>query len=275
MKEFSYTIYGGLGDFILTFLGNPGNRLISLSKIIPEDKIEFRAARNPAGIELLAGSQYFERFEFFQEDPNFRIKMPNDIEKIANIKEFPKLIPSIYLNEQEEEILFDIKRPYAVFHPFASCQSRYLSVVFNIKKLAQWIADVSGLNLIVLGKEQFNYNSENVKQIQGSTRLSVRIIQNSNFFVGTHSSMQCAAWVYDIPSLCVGPSQLLFHEWYGPNTYETHLKSLFKRKNIFMLFDECKYFGYFFDYFLRQNTSLIPRKSPAIFERMISLSGRA
>lgn len=268
MKEFSYTIYGGLGDFILTFLGNPGNRLISLCKAISEDKIEFRAARNPAGMELLAGSQYFERFDFFKEDPNFRIKLPNDIEKIENLKEFPKLIPSIFLNDEEEEILYNLKKPYAIMHPFASCRSRCFSPTFDTGRMAQWIADVSGMNLVVIGNEKFHYSSSNVFQVCGSTRLSVRLVQNANFFVGTHSSMQCAAWVYEIPSFCLGPSQLLFHEWYGPNTIDIYLRPLFRRNNVFMMFEDSMHFPRFFDHFLRTATSLIPCKSPAKYPRI-------
>ena len=265
--KFSYAVYGGLGDFILRYLGYPGNRLASLLRA--KSDIEFRIGcgylndpfPNKVGIDLFKNNPYFSDAIYFQEDPLKSSRLSNDIFYIENLKSFNKLIPPLWLDEKEENILQNLRGPYSIFHPFASSLDRSLAIAFNIHKMAQWIADISGIPLVVLGAEDFGYRSDNVFQIKNiSARLAVRIVANSSFFVGTHSSMQCAAWVYKIPSFCIGFSSLIFHDTYTQESLDMYINPLFKHKNVFMLLDQSHKFVDFFDYFLKKSTSIRPIK---------------
>lgn len=257
----SFTLGGGLGDFILNYLGSPGNRLSHILAT-PGVDVELRVSRKQkAGHDLLTGNAFFAKATFFEDDGIHSQKLQNDISNLTNIHEYPKLIPSLWLDDYEHGILKDLPKPYAVFHPFASGQSRNLNFLFNIDAMAEWIVNVSGMPLIVLGSEKYECKYRNIIHVQGSSRLSVRIVQGASFFVGSHSSMQCAAWVYDIPSICIGPSHLLFHNMYAPNSYDKYLKPLFG-KNIFVMYDQMEYFPRFLDHFLKNSTSLSPCKTP-------------
>lgn len=270
--KLSFTLYGGLGDYILKYLGDPGNRLTYLLMAVPD--IEFRVASQcPAGIDFVKNCPLFKRQHVYEEKRFTLNKLKNDISYISNISEYPKIVPPIWLDSDEEEILAKVERPYGVFHPFASSGARNLFSVFDISKMVQWIADVSGVNMLVLGKENFNYESSNVKRIKGSPRLAVKLVERSSFFVGSHSSMQCAAWVFDVPSLCLGPDHLIFHNLYSPNNNNLYLRPLFKDKNIFMFYSQADQFAYFLDYFLRKSTSLKPQKNPEGYSRKLAIHG--
>ena len=249
--ELSYTFAGGLGDYILNYLDCPGNRIKSILASDPNIKLNIRTSYNWAGLDL------FKNNELFRNSV-----LENDIANISNIECFPKFTPSLWLDDTEEEALFGLRRPYAVFHPWASAALRSLDQIFDIKLMAQLISDVAGLNVIVLGEEDLNYYSDSVKQIKCSPRLSLKIVEGATFFVGSHSSMQCAAWVYKIPSLCIGPEVLLFHNLYSPGSFKRFLKPLFAKNNAFMLFKEANRFPAFFDYFLKQGTALEPWIDP-------------
>jgi len=270
--KLSFTLFGGLGDYILKYLGEPGNRLSYIMMAVPD--VEFRvSAQCLAGIDLVKNSPYFKHQHVYQEIKFAQNRLKNDIQWIVNLLDYPKATPFLWLDSEEEEILMGVKRPYGVFHPFASHGARNLVAAFNTINMVQWIADVSGINMVVLGNEGFDYNSSNVVYIKGSSRLSTRLVERSSFFVGSHSSMQCAAWVYDIPSLCVAPSNLLFHNIYSPNNHDLYLKPLFKPNNSFMFYDQAEKFPYFLDHFLRTRTSLTPQINPEECKRKIALSG--
>jgi hypothetical protein len=263
--KLSFTLGGGLGDYILSYLGSPGNRLAYLSTLA---EIDFRvSAQCSAGLDLVKNNPYFKQASIYQEDKFGQNKLDNDISCIKNISDYPQLKPSLWLSDQEEEILNHLESPYGIFHPFAGDFSRNLSNTFPIGFLSQWIADVSGFPIIVLGNEDFNYSSDNVKQIKGSARLSVKIVERSSFFVGSHSSMQCAAWVYDIPSFCIAPD-LLLHNLMAPYGHDIYLKPLFGEKNVFMMYEQAGRFSYFLDYFLK-GISLRPCKTPEEYRRLL------
>lgn len=272
--ELSFTLGGGLGDYILNYLGSPGNRLPYLLKTIPNIQCRV-SAECPAGIELLKNTSLFQQIHVYNEKLFVQNRLDNDIQFISNLKIYPKLMPSLWLDDDEEEILAGIERPYGVFHPFASKGARQLNFGFDTHIMAQWAADVSGINMVVLGNEDFGYESHNVKQIKGSPRLATKIVERATFFLGSHSSMQCAAWVFEIPSFCLGPSQLLFHNMYSPSNNDLYLKPLYKRNNIFMFYDQGDRFSSFFDHFLRKATCLLPQKKPQECRRKISLSRMA
>lgn len=258
--KLSFTLSGGLGDYILNYLGFPGNRLAHL--ISSNVEIELRVSRQQkAGHDLLFRNPFFTNMSFIEDDGIHTQFLSNDISFLNNLDQFEKFTPSIWLSQEEEKILRDLPKPYAVFHPFASGQKRNLQTALNVSNVAQWVSEASGLPLIVLGKEDFSLSTDRIRQIKCSSRLSVKIVEYSSFFVGSHSSMQCAAWVYNVPSLCFGPSHLLFCDMYARNGYATYLKPLFGR-NVFMMYEQASYFPRFFDHFLKQATSLLPRKSP-------------
>lgn len=272
--ELSFTLCGGLGDYILHYLGDPGNRIAYLQKVV--SNIEFRVSSQcPAGIDLVKNSPYFRQQHVFSEIKVLENRLKNDIKNVANLLDYPKIIPPLWLDSHEEDILSNIERPYGVFHPFASHGFRNLSIAFDIHNMAQWVADVSGINMIVLGNEDFGYTSSNVRQIKGSPRLATKIVERSSFFVGSHSSMQCAAWVFNVPSLCIGPGHLLFHNIYSPNNNDVYLSPLFRANNVFMFYDQADQFAYFLDRFLRSATCLEPRRSPEEWHRKIALSDMA
>lgn len=273
--KLSYTLVGGLGDFILKYLGSPGDRLSHILHAFP-GQVHFRVASSqPAGHDLIKNNPFFTEAEIFEEIPNERNILPNDIQVLQSLNEYQKLIPPIWLSSEEQEILANIKKPYSVFHPWASMEARSLVPVYDIHKLAQWIADTSGINLVVLGTEEFGYKSHNVTQLKCSSRLSVQTVQGATFMVGTHSSMSCAAWVYRIPSFCIGPSYLLFHNWYAPFSYDYYLKPMFRDNNLFLMFEQSEQFFPFFDHFLRNATSLTPRLAPEEYRLRKSLSCKA
>jgi len=272
--KLSFTLGGGLGDYILNYLGDPGNRLAYIMMAVQD--IEFRvSAQCPAGIDLVKNSPYFKFQHVYQEKKFAQNRLKDDISNIGNLAEYLKVIPPLWLSSEEEDILVNVVRPYAVFHPFASHGPRNLTAAFNTTNMVQWIADASGINVVVLGQEDFGYESANVRHIKGSPRLATKLVEHSSFFVGSHSSMQCAAWVHDIPSFCIGPSHLLFHNLYSPSNNDLYLKPLFKGKNIFMMYDQADRFSYFLDYFLRTATSLQPQRTPEECRRRIALSGMA
>jgi hypothetical protein len=276
MSKLSFTLEGGIGDYITKYLGFPGNRLFSLQK---NSQIEFRLGSDcRVGCELLRNSPFFTDVIFFNHIDGFSNILNNDITLIDNIKEFPKISVPLWLNDQEEDFLLKLKKPYAVFHPFASHLSRNLSFIFDIHVLAQWIADYSGLNLLVLGNEEFGYQSSNVIDLAKQNlniRLSCRIVEGASFFVGSHSCMQCAAKVYNIPSFCIGPSFLLFHGFFAPLSFNTYLKPLFTNNNMFMLYEQADCFMSFFMEFVSRATYLKPNVNLELFHRKIILSNKA
>lgn len=258
--KLSFTLSGGLGDYILNYLGFPGNRLAHL--ISSNVEIELRVSRQQkAGHDLLFRNPFFTSMTFIEDDGKNTKFLPNDISFLKNIDQFEKFTPAIWLDEEEELILRTLPRPYAVYHPFASGQKRNLHTALDVCNVAKWVSEVSGLPIIVLGTEDFPLKTDRIFQIKCSPRLSVKIVEYSSFFIGTHSSMQCAAWVFNIPSLCFGPSHLLFCDMYARNGYDTYLKPLFGR-NVFMMYEQASYFPRFFDHFLRGATSLLPQKNP-------------
>lgn len=272
--RFNYTVGGGTGDYILRYLGFPGDRLSHIQKVCPNEiQLLVSDAKHP-GVDLLIGNPFFkDALTYNEKDAR---EWPSDqIDAIRDIRLFPKSSPRVWLEEHEEKTLQTIKKPYAVFHPFAGCGSRSLTSAFDTHELSQWLADVAGMPVVVLGNEDFGYKSENVFQIKCSVRLSVKIVEGASFFVGTHSSMQCAAWVYDIPSFCLGPSQLLFHNIRAPKGHETYLRPLFANNNIFMMYEQGLRFPHFFDYFLRAATSIRPLKNPGECRRRVSLLNTA
>lgn len=255
--KFSFTLEGGLGDFILKYLGSPGNRLASLLKVC---EIDLRMiTTQKVGHELVAGNPFFQESSLFSGPDGMNNRLHNDISLISNLELYPKIPVPLWLDSAEEEIFLGIKRPYAVFHPRASHPARCLSSIFDLHVMAQYIADYSGIPLLVVGNDEFGYSSHNVINMtkKGSPRLSCKIVKHASFFVGSHSSMQCAASVYGVPSLCVGPSHLLFHAFSAPFSYEVYLKPMFCNGGVFMLFDEAPHFTTFFEYFIRNGTSLI------------------
>lgn len=272
--KFSLTLDGGLGDFILRYLGSPGNRLAHILSVCPgEVQLRVSATQLP-GHDLLLGNPFFPEIVHFIEKPMVKNNLPNDISLIQDLHQYRKLTPPLWLDDHEDAILRSLPRPYGVFHPFASGQHRNLAEVFDLYQMAQWTADVAGIPLYVLGREEFRYASQNVRPVKGSTRLSVLIVEGASFFVGTHSSMQCAAWVHNIPSLCIGPSHLLFHDAYRPDTFETYLKPLFG-KNVFLMYEQAGKYPQFLDHFLRTATALSPRKSPEECRTPLSLLDKA
>ena len=274
--DLSYTFAGGLGDYILTLLGQPGNRLHYI-RSIPDVNLYIRVSHNFTAIDLFKNNPIFSDIDYFEEIPYHTNRMENDINNIVNIKDYPKIMQTLWLSEEEEEILRNIKKPYAVMHPYASIYLRSLWSCFDIYLMAQTIAEVAGMPVVVLGQENFEYQSEEVRQIKCSPRLAVRIVENASFFVGTHSSMQCAAWVYNIPSFCIGPENLLLHNLYSPYSFKKFLKPLFDNNNVFMFYQQGSLFPNFFDYFLKKATSikplLLPEEYPLGISHLDTVSG--
>lgn len=274
-QKLSLTLEGGLGDFILRYLGSPGDRVSGLLRVA---EIELRISEpQKVGRELVLGNPFFNNCVLFQPKNGMRDRLPNDISYVHNLSSYPKLQIPLWLDDKEEEIFYGLKRPYAVFHPYASHPTRQLAGVFDLHALAQWIADYSGVRLLVLGAEKFGYHSENVIDMTGvgSPRLACRIIENATFFVGTHSSLQCAASVYTVPSVCLGPSHLLFHDFSAPFSYQVYLKPMFVNGSVFMMFDDAPHFMTFFAHFVETATSLLPNKDPELFRRRLTLSSMA
>lgn len=273
--KFSFTLDGGLGDFILKYLGKPGNRLASLLRAC---EIDLRmVAGQTAGHQLLEGNPFFKRCEIF---PPISYKMRNirydDISFISGLEEYQKIPVPLWLSETEEKIFNGLKRPYAVMHPYASHFVRTLGSTFDVPVLAQWIADYSGIPLVVLGQEEFGYESSNVINLtgKGSSRLACKVVEHSVFFVGSHSSMQCAAAVYEIPGFCMGPGSIIFHDFSAPNSYKNYLRPLFLNGSMFMFFSEADNFKDFFTQFLLQATALMPRSTLELARRRLTLSSR-
>lgn len=269
--ELSYTFAGGLGDYILTYFGQPGNRLKSILAI-PDVKLTIRVSHNFTAIDLFKNNSLFDDMVFFEEIPYYSNRLDNDINHITNLTDYPKFTPSVWLSEEEEDIFCKIKKPYVAFHPYASISLRSLWSNFDIHLMAQVIAEASGLPVIVLGQEDFGYESEEVRQIKCSPRLSVKIVEKAAFFVGTHSSMQCAAWVHNVPSFCIGPENLLMHNLYSPYSFNKFLKPMFQNNNLFMFFKEGRLFPNFFDHFLRTGTSIQPLRKPEEYPNGIAHS---
>lgn len=268
----SFSLGGGLGDYILDYLGSPGNRLAFLLKVLPD--IEFRVSKQCRGIDLLKNSPYFNKINFYEEVDYQWGYLENDIRNIIGLNEnYPKITPTLWIDDEEEELLGSLSKPYGVFHPFGSNGTRSLSEAFDIYNMVQWAADASGIKILVLGQENFEYESENVKHIKGSSRLAVKIVERSLFFLGSHSSMQCAAWVYNIPSMCIGPSHLLLHNLYAPLKHDVYVKPLFRKNNVFMMYEQSDSFAYFFDYFLKIN-NLLAHREPFVYHRKKSFIKR-
>ena len=273
--RFSFTLDGGLGDFILKYLGKPGNRIASLLRAC---EIDLRmVAGQTAGHQLLEGNPFFKRSEIF---PPTSYKVRNlkrdDISFIGGLESYKKIQVPLWLSEEEEKIFNGLKRPYAVMHPYASNFVRDLRCAFSIPDLAQWVADYSGIPLVVLGQEEFGYESSNVINLtgKGSPRLACKIVEHSVFFIGSHSSMQCAASVYEVPGFCMGPGSIMFHDFSAPNSYKNYLRPLFLNNSMFMFFSEADKFKNFFTQFLSQATALTPQLTPELTRRRITLSNR-
>lgn len=268
--KYSFAVGGGLGDYILRYLGFPGNRLAAIHKLCPNE-IQLRVSKlTHPGLDLFNYNPYFADALVYDED-DVENWPKNQVDHIENILSFPKQSPRLVLDAQEHSTFLSIKKPYAVFHPFASGQFRSLDLAFNTHRMSQWVADVSSMPVVVLGQEDFGYKSDNVRHVKGSVRLSVRIVEGASFFVGTHSSMLCAAWVYDVPSFCVGPSNLLFHNIYAPRGHYRYLKPMFSNGNHFMMYDQGQRFPYFLDHFLKEATSIKPASPPEACRQRISL----
>jgi len=270
--KLSFTLEGGLGDFILKYLGSPGNRISSLLRVA---EISLRMdSRQKAGQQLVQGNPFFDQSSLFTAKHGFKNHLSNDITLIRNIESYHKLTIPLWLDDEEERIFHNLKRPYGVLHPRASHPARCLSNIFDIYALSQWIADYSGAPLLVLGTEDFRYESSNVIDMTGigSPRLACKIIEHASFFVGTHSSLQCAASVYNVPSVCIGPSHLLFHDFSCPFSFDVYLKPMFLNGSIFMMFNEAPHFMRFFEHFVETATSLSPNKDPELFRRKLVLS---
>lgn len=273
--KLSFTLEGGLGDFILRYLGSPGNRVASLLRIA---EIELRMCSDQkVGHQLILGNPYFNNSTLFKSRHGMRDRLTNDLTLIGNLDKYPKLQIPLWLDSEEEEIFYTLKRPYGVFHPTASHPARKLNGIFDIHALSQWIADYSNIPLLVLGAEDFGYESSNVIDMTeiGSPRLACKIIEHAAFFVGTHSSLQCAASVYSVPSVCIGPSHLLFHDFSAPTSFDVYLKPMFFNGSLFMMFDEAPHFMTFFEHFVEKATSLLPNKDPELFRRRLTLSSMA
>lgn len=271
-QKLSLTLEGGLGDFILRYLGSPGDRVSGLLRVA---EIELRISEpQKVGRELVLGNPFFNNCVLFQPKNGMRNCLSNDISYVHNLSSYPKIQIPLWLDEKEEEIFYGLKRPYAVFHPYASHPTRQLAGVFDLHALAQWIADYSGMRLFVLGAEKFGYHSENVIDMTGvgSPRLACKIIQHASFFIGTHSSLQCAASVYGVPTFCMGPSHLLFHDFSAPLSFDVYLKPMFLNGSMFMFFEMAPHFMKFFEYFVETATSLLPNKDPELFRRCLTLS---
>jgi hypothetical protein len=268
----SFTLEGGLGDYILKYLGHPGNRLASLLKVC---NVELRMSRlQKAGHELIKGTSHFDRYTLFDGIEGYKNLLANDISFISNLEDYPKIPISLSLDDNEENLFYNLKRPYAVLHPRASHVARCLSSIFNLHALAQCIADYSGIPLIVLGHESFGYKSHNVIDMtgQGSPRLGCKIVEHASFFVGTHSSMQCAASVYKIPTFCIGPSHILFHDFSAPYSFEEYLKPIFFGGGMFMMFNDAVHFMSFFECFIDRATTLKVEKESEFFRRKLLLT---
>jgi len=279
--KFSFTMGGGLGDYIQRYLGFPGDRLHRIYLACPNE-VQLRvSSRSHPGMDLLQNNPFFKDAIPYNE--NSTGDWPkNQIDHIAGIHKYPKSSPRLWLDDGEEDVLLGLKKPYAVFHPFAGGNHtkfseipRELNSIFDTHYLAQWVADTSGLPLVVLGVEDFGYESENVFQVKGSVRLSVRVVEQASFFLGSHSSMQCAAWVYNIPSMCIGPGELLFHNVYSPTNHKRYLRPMFANNNVFMLYEQADQFACFFEHFLRSATSLkgisqpVGRKPPVCLKDQV------
>jgi hypothetical protein len=272
--KLSFTLEGGLGDFILRYLGSPGNRLASLLKVC-EVSLRMEDAQK-VGHQLIQGNPFFKQSDLFRSIRGMRNRLPNDISLVHDIGKYQKIPIPLWLNAEEEEVYFGLKLPYAVFHPRASNLARCLTRVFDVHALSQWIADYSGIPLLVVGHEPFGYNSHNVIDLTGigSPRLACKIIERASFFVGTHSSMQCAASVYNVPMVCIGPTHLLFHDFSAPFSFEEYLQPMFFGGSVFMMFDDAPHFPHFFRQFLSQATSLRPNPDPGLFRQRLALSDR-
>lgn len=270
--KLSLTLEGGLGDFILRYLGSPGNRVASLLRVADIDLRVCSAQK--AGHQLIMGNPFFNKSIMFKSSHGMRDRLPNDLTRVSNIESYPKLTIPLWLDEKEEEAFFSLKRPYGVFHPTASHPARQLGGVFDIHAMSQWIADYSNVPLVVLGTETFGYKSSNVIDMTkvGSPRLACKIIEHASFFVGTHSSLQCAAAVYGTPSVCLGPSHLLFHDFSAPLSFDIYLKPMFFNGSVFMMFNDAPHFMAFFKHFVETATSLSPNKDPELFRRRLTLS---
>ena len=256
MGRLSFTLSGGLGDFILSYLGFPGKHLQAILHQFGD--IDYRiCTAEPSAVDLVVGHPGFSGVEVMIHDQDDHIPklLPNDISLIKNLHIHHSAKPRLHLDQKESAILRSIKGPYGVYHPFSSKPYRSLSSVFDIVEQAQMISYMSGLPIVVLGSEDFGYESGNVKQFKGSSRLSVSIVERASFFVGSHSSMQCAAWVHDVPSMCLAPQGLLGHEITCPGAYEKYLRPLFDRANIFLEFEMHHLFTDFLSKFLSDNVS--------------------
>lgn len=274
-QKLSLTLEGGLGDFILRYLGSPGDRVSGLLRV---SEIELRVSESQkAGRELVRGNPFFDNCAVFKPRHGMRDRLKNDISLISNLDSYPRIPIPLWLDGTESEVFYSLKRPYAVYHPYASHPARQLAGVFDLHALAQWIADYANIRLLVLGTEKFGYHSENVIDMTGigSPRLACKIIENATFFVGTHSSLQCAASVYSIPSVCLGPSHLLFHDFSSPYSYHTYLKPMFVNGSVFMMLEDASHFMTFFEHFVESATSLSPNKDPELFRRRLTVSGMA
>lgn len=271
----SLSLSGGLGDFILKYLGFPGNRLAEIQRIFPNQVLLRVSDVALESADLLTGSPYFSKIETFKAIPLHRAELQNDVSNINDIHLYNKITPPLWLSDEEEEIFNSINKPYAVMHPSSSEPVRDFKSHFDVIKLMQWVADTSGIPLIVLDKVDYNYKSKNVYQIKGSSRLAVKLVQHASFFIGTHSSMCCASWIYNVPSFCMGPSHLLFHGLYAPDSFREYLKPLFKNKNLFMFFDQDDKFAEFFDHFLLNSTSLKPLLCPSEYHNKIIVPYKA
>lgn len=262
MARFSFTLSGGLGDFILAYLGSPGVHLHFIEAAAP-GQIDYRLfTPNQSCVDLVFGSPFFRNARNFYEHKEGEYPqglLDNDIRLIRDLGDIPRLQIQPYLDPEEENAIASIRRPYAVLHPFASSGGRCMSAAYDVELLARAVADISGTSVVVLGSEDFQSDHPKVIKVTGSSRLAVRIVQQAAFVVATHSSMACAAWVYGVPCMCLGPSWLVAQEFISQGNYERYLAPLFRPRNAFFGFDLAGHFEAAFRRFLVRGTSLSPR----------------
>ncbi len=232
---------GGLGDLILNYFNREDFRLLEpIKKKFPK-KYNTRIVMGnhcTTADELLRYNPYIDEIVVLlkgkrtkEEKENFyKIHSKNTLHpsEIAQKYNIDLGNPKLYLSNSEERQARELinKKPTIVVHPFAGLSTRscmkhngkYPSFSnIQYKKVLKMLAS-KGYRVIILGKSEsiipdrsqneiINIKDKNIINLTDSisARLSIKLISKATGFIGMHSSMLVAAWIYKIPNVFFHP----------------------------------------------------------------------
>lgn len=229
--------HGGFGDVAWSYLFNENwGRLTEFKKQNIENKIKaIIISYNTQSLELIRFNPYIDEIEF--RSPNWEQRDLNmSIIKIAKqyaygykqcteVDGFNKLRksqPYVYLNPYTEETTVNniiCKGPFIIIHPFASDESRQIKNDSAFKEIINYIRHELKYNVVIFGNthqkiigKDKKINKENLS-IEGNkifnlidkttSRVSLRLLQNSIGCIGTWSCWTTLSWGLQKPTILI------------------------------------------------------------------------